>query len=1335
MPCILLVLSLTSFAQNQHVRQIDLKDGLSNNYVVSLAYDKLGALWIATEDGLNRFDGNKVTSYQSQYGANTLSENALNCLLDNPTEKEMWIGTQRSGINVYDYENDCFEYFRHSEDDPNSLCYDGVTGFCASDDGGVWIATYGGGIDLWNSSDKIFLHFNTNNVAGLESNQFWCVLDIGNGKIIGGHVDHGLSIIDTSKRTAVNYRHDKSDPKSISADEVTSLLKDSNGRIWIGTGKGLDLFDPVRNEFLHYHDGNHLEHRIFDIKEFPDGKLWVSAELAGITIIDPKNIFSANRASENRHLTSGLSPESLYGNTVRSMVGDGFGNVWLGLYGEGLNFIPASAPPFLQITYSEFDSPFSITNRSVLGIAIDGENNLWVGTDGTGVNIFNNAGEREQSVKIFPDQAIQGILCTADGNIIVGCFNSGAYVTKGVNGQFRPLFPHHSSIDVRTFYEDEEGQIWICTNDGLYMSKPKSLGKEETYLHYVPTGTTLVRSVCKDESGNLWVGTFNAGLEVLSPEMKLLRQFGLNNEFPSNSVNHIFKDSQGRMWVATSEGLVGFGEDWQYHVYGLADGLANMNTRSITEDKEGNLWVSTNNGISCQRRGAEKFESYDYRDNLPAGNFNAACVAQSKDGVICFGSNNGIAIFRPEDVLADHQAPSLVVTSIVIKNTRQDADKIINLLGKDHIVLDHLENIFQLYYCTTDYALSNMSEYQYRVSNEDDGWLTATDNNIPFTKLAPGSYKLDIRCRLHNKGWSPVTSFDIRVKPPIWLTPWAKALYILLTLGIILLSLNFYMRHVRLKYLYESEKKNREMEQELNEERIHFYTNITHELRTPLTLIIGPLEDLTHDPEIKGAQAKKIKGIYKSAERLNDLISKLLEFRKTESMSRRLNVGRSNIVSSLREMYNRYEDLYSSSPVMLEFESSQDIINMYFDKDVLTIIIDNLVSNAIKYTEKGKITLGVYTAQKDGKQLVQIYVRDTGHGIDPDSIPHIFERFYQVHGPHQAPGTGIGLSLVKNLVELHQGTISVESEPEKGSTFTVSLDRNATYGKADTAEESVEGQTPVSKTKDISRQRPVLLIVEDNGEICQYIADCFSDHFDIEMAENGKDGVQKAFSTIPDIIISDVMMPQMSGTDLCKVLKSDIRTCHVPIILLTAKDSTEAKLEGYDAGADSYITKPFIKPLIESRINNLLEQRKRVRLALGGSSSTYSDAEAKRKLLESSLNKLDKEFLDNVNTLISNHIDEETIDTAFLSDHLNISSSTLYRKMKSLTGLSTNEYVRKQKMILAEKMLLEGKYTISEISYKIGMNTTAYFRKCFKDEFGKTPSEYLEYIKSQTEVQ
>jgi signal transduction histidine kinase/DNA-binding response OmpR family regulator len=654
-------------------------------------------------------------------------------------------------------------------------------------------------------------------------------------------------------------------------------------------------------------------------------------------------------------------------------------------------------------------------------------------------------------------------------------------------------------------------------------------------------------------------------------------------------------------------------------------------------------------------------------------------------------------------------------------------------------MLKYDQNSFSVNFNVSNYALADMVEYSYKIEGIDDKWCTINDNDLTLRNLSPGSYRLYVRARLHNRQWSKkITTLDIIVSPPLWMTWWARLLYLFIVSHVAYLIFKTYSRHLKLEYNYKVERKNRKQQEELNEERLRFFTNITHELRTPLTLITAPLDDMSHSKSLPEKTRRRLKVIHKSAQHLTYIINQMLEFRKVESESKVINVANENIVDLLREECMKFEELNQNVNVSIIFESSEDKIYLYFDRDILTTVIDNLMTNASKYTAKGYIKISVRRGMGNENNLIYISVSDTGYGISPEALPHVFENYYQEMGPHQASGTGIGLALVKRLVELHQGNITVTSTVGKGTTFSVSFNYDYTYPNAkhktydglymkplvDDEENVVPEKVNGDDTEQSQRK---LLVVDDNLDICNYISEQLREEFMVYIAGNGQEGLEIARREMPNIIISDIMMPVMDGTQMCRKLKGDMHTSNIPIILLTAKDSEESMKEGYESGADAYIVKPFSSSLLKTRIHNLLRQRS---ILSGVMTATPIDAVKKRNLLRQAMDKSDKEFFDKMNNVIEQNIGRE-IDVNSLAEYMAISTSTLYRKMKTLTGISTNEYIRRCKMQYAEGLLLKGRYSINEITYMIGMSSVAYFRKCFKEEYGELPSQYLKRIKEQ----
>ena len=1338
----LLLLPVVSLAQPYTVKQLGIEKGLSNNYVVSIAQDKQGFLWFATEEGLNKFDGTRFITYlkNEDLTRQGITGNELNCLLDDPQDSILWIGTQRAGLNAYDYVNNTFLCYRHDDENPESLITDDVTKIVAATDGNLWITTYWRGVDYFDKKAGKFIHYNTQTVPGLASDNIWSVVDGGDGKLYMGHVHHGFSVLSLKDKKVKNFMYDPEDPVSLPGNGVTCIYKDLSGNIWLGTDRGLALFNPEAENFIHFHhseDG--VPHTVFDIRQFDGNKLWIAMEFGGIAILDlTQRMFLSPDQVRFQYIKEGDDEYSLSNSTVRCLFQDSFKNVWAGMWGGGINFLSHESSYFNVYSYSPIQhSGSSLNNKTASSVCVARDGKLWIGTDGGGINVFDK-GKRvavyKEETGDLTDNSIQAALCDSEGNLWFGSFMGGVDFYDVKKKSFHQIFPKDKTgEDVRALYEDAE-YVWIGTSNGIYKVRLHDKGIADHYT----VENNLVRCISKDNLNRLWIGTFGGGLGVFDEHFQCVKLFNVTSLFPSNTINTVYMDSQNRMWIGTGEGLVCFpsSQSWDYKVYRSEEGLSNVHIRAITEDNHGNIWVSTNKGISCYIAVKNSFYNYGRWDGVPIVGFMSGSVTHDYDGNIYFGSLNGLCRFNPEMVLAKREAPSAIMTGLRIFvpiSERKSEEKMIELHGCPAVRLSYMQNNFSVTFNIQNYALADQVEYAYMLKGLENSWYTVTDpNNVTFRNIPPGNYCFQVKTRIRNQEWADeIASLDIRIDPPVWLTWWAKLFYILSGVSVLYFILHAYKKKLDMESLYELEKKNHEQEQELNNERLRFYTNITHELRTPLTLILGPLEDMQKSNSLSGKDSQKISVIHQSAIRLLNLINQILEFRKTETQNKKLCVSRDNLAALVHEIGLKYKELNRKPEIDFCLEIEQEDMSLFFDKEVVTIILDNLISNAIKYTEKGTITLGLHQVVRNNIHHTEISVSDTGFGIAPDALPHIFDRYYQEGSEHQASGTGIGLALVKNLVVLHEGEIRVESSLNVGSTFYVSLLTDNTYPHvlhADSTEKtSDEKGEKEENIEPVHSGKRILLIVEDNRDICDYIVESFSDDFEVRTAANGEQGLEQALGCIPDIIVSDIMMPVMNGIVMCRKLKEDLRTSHIPIILLTAKDSLQDKEEGYQVGADSYLTKPFSATLLHSRIHNLLESRK----LLAERFNTNSILIDKRAAVTESMNKLDNEFLEKINKLIEDRLSSEKIDIGYLSDAMCMSNSTLYRKMKALTGLSTNEYIRKIKMQYAERLLLEGKYNISEVAFKVGINSTVYFRQCFKDEFGMAPSDYLKKIKPE----
>jgi len=1334
------LLSLVSLhGQQFNIKRLGIEQGVSSNYIVSITQDKRGFLWFATESGLNRFDGNRIKVYKkNSANGNSISGNELNKVYADIYDDVIWIATQREGLDMFDYKTEQFKHYKHDSLNHSGIITNDITDIKNASDGNLWLSTYHRGVEYLDKKSETFTHYNRETVPGMVSNGVWCIHEDNKGLLYIGHVSAGLSILSVKDKKIKNFTHAPDNPESLPGNEVRAIFTDNNNNVWIGTNNGLALFNTEKETFVVFrHDPFNkkslISDYIFFINQSEDGKLWISTEKGGVSILDIKqSMFLTPQNISFENITYSDDNRGFSSPTVRSIYQDSFNNIWFATYGGGVNFISHNSPFFNTWVYSPIPGiSNALNNPTAWGVCTDNYDQIWIGTDGGGINQFTN-GERKhifnKEKREITDNAILAAIKDSEGNLWFGTYSGGINIYNPKTKNITNLTIDKRNIDIRCFYEDDSKNMWIGYSNGLYRYNIETKQGEAYTTSNSDLPNNLVRAISKDDEGRLWVGFFGEGIIILDKNMKVTNSFKTNKGFPSNTIDHIYKDTKGQMWVATGEGLVLFnpaGKIDEYKIIGGENGSANGHVRAITEDNNGDIWFSTNDGINRYIPQQNRIYNYDYYYGIPLGDFMSGSVTKDAEGTIYFGSQNGLCFFSPSSIPLNIELPPTVITEFKIYGNQVKLSDMDIPVTSD-IYLNYNQNTFNISFNVLDYSFDHLVDYTYMLKGLEDLWYNTQDNSITFRNIPPGTYELLIKSRVKNQEWSDsVTSLKVVVEPPLWLTWWAKTLYAIIILIIAFLILGFYKRKLDLENSLVLEKKNHMQEQELNAERLRFFTNITHELRTPLTLILGPLEDLQSDPALPEKHSSKISVIHRSATRLLSLINQILEFRRTETQNKRLCVYKSDIAQLIQETGLKYKELNTNKRISFNIVIDTLITDLYFDPDIIVTILENLLSNAFKYTPKGNITLTLRDVEENNINYTEIEVSDTGRGIPAESIDKIFNRYYQAEKEQQVSGTGIGLALVHNLVSIHQGYIYVDSKQGEGTSFRFRLVSDNTYPEAlhmETETKEITGETIENPKTETTDNKQIILVVEDNEDIREYIYNSLSEQYKVYTADNGKKGIKEAFAHIPDIIISDIMMPEMDGFELSKILKEDVRTSHIPIILLTAKDTIQDRTEGYTIGVESYIAKPFSASLLQSRITNLLESRRKMAELINKNTVN------KNAIIIESLSKIDNEFIEKVTSVIEQNLDSDKVDVTFIAENMNMSHSTLYRKIKALSGISANEFIRKVRIRNAEQLLLTGKYTISEVSYMVGINSITYFRQCFKEEFGMAPSEYIKQI-------
>lgn len=1336
-------------AYSYFIKRLGIEQGLSNNYVVDITQDKTGFMWFATESGLNRFDGKEFKIYKKFFQNNTgISGNELNKVLADKVDNAVWIATQREGLNMFDCKTDSFHVFRHDSLNNKSIASDAITTLENDANGNLWIGTYASGIDYYDKKTKEFIHYNQSTIPNLVSNQIWSIACDEKGKLYIGHVLSGFSVLSIKDKTVKNFIHREDDPNSLPDNDVRCIFIDRFDNIWIGTNNGLALFNPETEKFTCFYNQKNkqnslISNTVFSITQTNDNRLWIGTEKGGISILDiRKEMFLSSENISFQNIYQSDDDYGLSHSTVKTIFQDCFNNIWIGTYSGGVDFISYIPEYFHKWQHSSSTVEKNrLKVKEAWGMCEDKSGNIWVGTDGGGIQVFHEGVLAESYAKEnsnLSDNAILTALRDSEGNLWFGTFHGGVCIYNSKTKQFNRFSPEgFDSQIVRSLFEDNSKNIWIGTDlYGLYsynlttkILRHFSAGKDP-----VPSDN-LIRAIAIDRQNRLWIGSFGEGLNILDSTFHLVKAFNTSSGFYSNTINCIFKDSQNRMWVGTEEGLILFQNNndiTDYTLYTEKDGLKDSHIKAIAEDKNKNIWFSTNGGISELKFNGLEFRNYSPYEGVPSGVFYGSSVINSGNGMIYFGSQNGVCYFNPDQIPEITKFPPVTITEFLYYINNKNGlslpeEKEKNYPVNSSIQLHYNQNTFTIKFNVMDYTLSNLVEYAYQLNDKDEWNNIGNEHEVTFRNLHPGKYIFAVKARLYHQDWSNLTEYLlVEILPPIWLTGWAKLLYTLICISIIAYIIHFYKNRMMLKNMLYMEKQHNRQQQLLNDEKLQFFTNIAHELRTPLTLIVGPMEDLLKDSTLTAKIEKKVRLIYQSANRLLELVNKILDFRKTETHNMPLCITKGDLSKLVEEVSLKYQELNRNPNLAFSTSIETENTTLYFDPENVRIVLDNLISNAFKYTSQGEINVCMRNCWENNVQYTEIEVADTGCGIPKEDMNKIFNRYYQIKNGQQLSGTGIGLSLVKNLTTIHQGVISVESSVGKGTSFKFRLLTDNTYPEAFHQKLNMDEQLiyapEIHDEPESGIKNKIMLIIEDNQDIKNYIWDNFADDFLVLTAADGKTGVELALKNVPDIIISDIMMPVMSGLELCSQLKTDIRTSHIPIILLTAKTTLEDKSEGYAAGADSYITKPFSATLLKSRVSNLLESRRKLATQIIHS-KIY-----KQTLLSESISNLDKEFLEELTKIIENNISSEIMNIEFIANQISMSHSTLYRKVRALTGFSINEFIRKVKMKHAENLLLTGKYTISEIAFHVGIDSIPYFRQCFKDEFGMTPSEYIKSL-------
>ncbi len=1331
-----LFLSFKSYPQNLKFDKLVVEDGLTS--INSILLDDNGFTWFGGTHGLYRFDGVEFRSFNHDPddSSSLSSDNIISLFQD--SRGVIWIGTENNGVNAYITKDERILRVRFKEE---SLNRSSIPTFGEDMDKNIWIGTIGDGIYVVDSLFDIIgrYYHDSNKPTSLSNNTVFDLLCDKKGQMW----------VSTNSGSLDLFGHGVFQHYSYFDDELAAvrtgqrMIEDSRGKIWLGTeGEGLFIFDPENEKFVGFNanqDNSPIRNDVItDLGKDSKGNIWISTDGGGVNLFDVElNEFLHFGYEENNEF--GLSNNASYSLSV-----DQNDRVWLGM-GDGVVNISDK-------THFRFIRPSDgLSFRVVVDLIIDDHNNLWAGTGGGGLDRINLISGKSKNFSVGENKSalssdvILTVLQDNSGNVWAGTFLGGVNRITFDFDEVKWLTRNDglSNDHVFDIVNDSKDRLWIATQGGgLNLYDPK----DGSFEHFTTkeSGLTSNRIQCLlvDLEQRLWIGFYFGGIQVLDVKTKSIIEEGVVSEdllqkISSYPVHSLYQDTLGNVWIGTGGlGLIQVKDDASYELFDKKKGLpSNSIYGSISaEDK---IWVSTNKGIASIHLKSGDVVVFDKTDGLLTSDFESGAIAISKSGQLYFSSKEGILHFDPGSLQKHDEDINVELTDFTVFNEKvipgREYDDVTildqSVVTTDEVRLPFSHNNFSISFGCPAFSKPQKIQYRYRLIGWQDDWIISENDRrfVPFANLREGDYVFEVQGSRDRQQWSASRSITVKVFPPLYRAWFAYVFYAFIILALSYLIFRILRFRIRLTNQLKFEKFSREKDNELHKEKINFFTGISHELRTPLTLILGPLEQVINSPGTDNRIRNRIMIIQKNANRLLQLINQLLDFRKMESGKMKLQVSQQDLINFIEEILLTFRELALQKNLRLDFQNNLNTRSYYFDESKLEIIFYNLLSNAIKFTEPGGNILVTISKSNSWDHSFLFEVTDTGKGISPENRDKIFDPFYRDRTLEKSEkGTGIGLSLVKNVVELHHGKISVASSEHGGTTFQVDIPGGPEdYDKSEimligdhvTASNIQERVPRKALSNDDSAEIPKLLLVEDNEDILEFLRESFMYSYQVFAAYDGRDGMEKSYEIIPDIIISDIMMPGMDGIEMCRHLKNDIRTSHIPIILLTARSGFTHELSGLDTGADDYITKPFQIELLTTRANNLIENRKKLRekvrkdLILEPEKIAVSDP--------------DEKFLKDLMDIIEEHISNSEYSVKDLAKQMGVSHSVLYRKIQALTNLTINDFIKTIRLKRSVQLLSSKALSVSEVSYKVGFSNPKYFSTCFKAEFGKSPSEFL----------
>ena len=1342
--CLILLLSILSTSAAGlplSFERFQYNDKLPSNSVIRTFNDNDGYMWFGTKDGLCRFDGYDVKVFRSSaFTPGILTNNEIQCIAEDKNQR-IWVGTFE-GINIIDKRN-----FTIKALDNEFVKKERINSIICDKDGYIWVGTSTVGIIRINPETLEFERYSTdsNSKYKIQGNNITNLYQDRNNRIWISSWRKGLSYIDLNKKKVVHTG-------SVGAnDNPFRVFQDKDGLFWICTwGDGIFTMKVDTNgktyiSPIYVNGGITLDNIVYSITQDDKyGLIWL-VTFRGMNLIEKLADGTCRLVDTESLFQAGTS------RLFHEINKDQHGNIWLGSVGDGLYKLDFNKQPIRNYPLSDITYKLNLQSN-VTKIVETSPGNVYVAINRIGIfylDMKTGAVNRPADPKLRSLSSISSILyeplraeiwISDEGEAAIHVFKESA---KGELAFIRTMTlnntSHADDFSITSTHEDTQHNVWIGTDQGLFvkqMDKPMRL---------VSSRLNMINAIEEDHNHNIWVGTEKEGAFVLKGKQMTPEAVPLMiKNYKSLSVQSICATRRGQIYIGTKEGCIYLYNEKEHTAVDISGqyAITDEGILDIVEDNNGILWISTIKKIIRFSPQNQTAIYYSTADGMLVSSFFKGARTKTSNGTILFGGNKGVCAFTPgTQAKIAEKSHKVSITDILVENKSifEDDEEMFHFDSEDNkVTLKYSENNLNIEFSALDYTAAGKIQYAYRLLGVDKKWNYVSNNrrDVNYANLPSGNYTFQVKASDENGNWgNQVTSLEVQILPPLYLSWWAYLIYLILAFVAAYFTSRILINRLKLRNELKISLIEKEKSEELTQIKLRYFTNISHELLTPLTIIMLQIESMRKKNIGDASQFDIMK---ENVIRLKRLIQQILIFRKTESGNMKLRIRENDIVAFVNNICkSNFKPLVNQKKIKFNVNVEPESYLAYFDPDKLDKIIYNLLSNAFKHTPNGgEIMVKVVFLQRGDIHYMRLSVSDTGEGIAEQDIPHIFKRFYISSSSDQSQSHGIGLALTNDLIEMHKGTISVKSQLGEGAVFTIEIPvSKEIYSEEDLAEdeivpadipdmqdaivaESEQETEPVTEEHEDS----TILIVEDNKELQDLIVNNFAGKYNVLTADNGVKALEVLNDHEIDLIITDVMMPEMDGLTFCKMVKNDIATSHINVLVLTAKNSTEDRIEAYNAGADSYIAKPFELSVLNARTRNLVRKRQQK------TETFQKNQDINISAME--YGSIDELFLKQAVKIVENKLADETFDFDQFAVDMATSKSTLHRKLKSLTGLSPGEFIRNIRLKHAALMLTKNSGNISEIAFAVGFNDPKYFSRCFKIEFGLTPREYQESQKS-----